>query len=348
LTTATLEVRKIDTRSASPEEYAALSDFWNAIRKEREPEEAPLSQEERVANWRNRVSFHVEHAWVAFEGPRVVAVGLADYFDKEENRHLLGVNISVLPEWRRQGIARDLLSRILEVAQETGRHLLTIDTAASVPAGEAFMKRLGAEAGLETHLNILRVADLDGGLLESWIARASERASAYSIIFHDGPPYPEERLAEVANLFKVMNTAPRGDLDVEDEEFSAEQVREWEARTAATGTKRFTAWAALRETGELVGVNELFWKASRPDTVENGATGVRPEHRDRGLGRWLKAANLLRVLDQHPEVTKVRTGNADSNRPMLNINYTMGFRPAIAYRVWQVRADRVAEYLARN
>jgi hypothetical protein len=70
-----------------------------------------------------------------------------------------------------------------------------------------------------------------------------------------------------------------------------------------------------------------------------------PEFRERGLGRWLKAGMLTRVLAEHPEVRFVRTANADSNAAMVKLNYELGFRPYVSRTVWQVSLEQVESYL---
>jgi hypothetical protein len=79
-----------------------------------------------------------------------------------------------------------------------------------------------------------------------------------------------------------------------------------------------------------------------------GDTGVWPKHRERGLGRWLKAVNALRLLDEQPEVEFIDTWNAGSNEAMLAINVAMGFRPLENWGIWQAGTDVVAEALARR
>jgi len=72
---------------------------------------------------------------------------------------------------------------------------------------------------------------------------------------------------------------------------------------------------------------------------------VLPEFQNRGLGRWMKTAMLQKVLRERPQVTKIRTGNADSNAPMLKINHELGFKPYISTYAWQVELAQVQAYL---
>ena len=105
-------------------------------------------------------------------------------------------------------------------------------------------------------------------------------------------------------------------------------------------------YAREMATGDIAGYTQVFWSRYRPQELWQGATGVLPQYRNRGLGRWLKAAMLEKVLRDRPQVRYVRTGNADSNAPMLKINYELGFKPRKAWTTWQVEVDRVMEYLA--
>ena len=72
----------------------------------------------------------------------------------------------------------------------------------------------------------------------------------------------------------------------------------------------------------------------------------RRDYRRRGLGRWLKAAMLDKILRERPGVKRIRTGNADSNVPMLKINHELGFKPYKAWTEWQISVDKLAESLA--
>ena len=89
----------------------------------------------------------------------------------EENQHLAPFEITVLPEYRRQGLGRRFLEVIADVTQVENRRLLVTNTVDRVPSGEAFMTRIGGRKGLEAHTNQLRIADLDRGLIANWLRR---------------------------------------------------------------------------------------------------------------------------------------------------------------------------------
>jgi hypothetical protein len=72
---------------------------------------------------------------------------------------------------------------------------------------------------------------------------------------------------------------------------------------------------------------------------------VFPQYRNKGLGRWLKATMLERVLRERPQVKFVRTGNADSNAAMLRINQELGFKPYLSQCIWQVATVQIMSYL---
>ena len=57
---------------------------------------------------------------------------------------------------------------------------------------------------------------------------------------------------------------------------------------------------------------------------------------------------MEKVLRERPQVKYIRTGNADSNAPMMKINDELGFKPYIAECVWQVDIEKVNNYLSAS
>jgi len=346
MTETPITIRPFDIAGASDREYAALNRHFNRAKAETLPDDPPTPLEQTVAELQNIPPFAAVHAWAGWDadGAEILAGAFVSFLKTEENAHLVQFDIDVHPDYRRRGLGRELLRRVVEVARSAGRRLMMTDTNERVPAGEAFMTRLGAERGLEMHTNQLTLADLDPALVASWQAEGRERGAGFTLGVWDGP-YPDDQLEAIAALNDVMNTAPREKLDMEDMHFTPEQIRQMERQMAAAGTQRWTLYASEAATGRFAGFTEVWWNPNRPQIVSQGGTGVFPEFRGKGLGRWLKAAMLDRVLRERPEARFVRTGNADSNAAMLGINEALGFHPYISRCVWQLETDKALAYL---
>lgn len=343
-----LEIKPIDIKHASAEEYRAANVFNNRMQAERLPDDPPIPLDEQIREYQNIPAFVDVNAWVAWNtrDSSVVGVGVVVFMLTETNQHISELDIQVLPEYRRQGIARLLLALTTESAQSKNRRLFIANTHERIPAGEAFMRRLGAKRGMETHTNQLAISELNRNLVHEWQTRAKECALGFELGLWEGT-YPEEEIEEIAQLFRVMNTSPHDDLDIEDFSYSAEQMRERVRSNLARGRELWTMYVRERKTNKLVGFTEIFLNPNRPQILEQAGTGVLSEYRNHGLGRWLKAAMLDKILRERPQAKFIRTGNADSNAPMLKINHELGFKPYISQCVWQVEVEKARAYVGQ-
>ena len=206
------------------------------------------------------------------------------------------------------------------------------------------MTRIGAEKGLETHTNQLRISELDTGLIANWLNRYQENITEFELGFWNGA-YPEEKIQDVAELYELTNQQPFGNLEIEDMHITPEHLRQMEKNTFARGNQRWTFYVIDRTTGKFAGYTETVWNPNRPELLRQDMTGVFPQFRNKGLGRWLKASMLDKVLKERPQVKYVRTGNADTNASMLKINNELGFKPYTAEILWQVELNKVRDYI---
>jgi len=339
-------IQPFDLVNSSHSEYAALNRYSNLLRAERLPDDPPVPLEELIQNLKNVPAFIDYKIWCAWDASHTRIVGNGDVvlLRTEDNRHLAQFNLGVLPEYRRQGIARRLISLLANAARDDRRRLLITETNERIPAGEAFMDRLGGHKGLVGHVNQLRLDELDRSLLVRWLERGTSLADDFELGLWDGP-YPEEQIDAVVQLFELNNQQPFGDIEIEDMHLTAEQLRQSEQASFARGNQRWTFYAIEKATGKFAGYTETIWNPNRPQILRQDMTGVFPEYRNRGLGRWLKAAMLDKVLADRPQVKFVRTGNADSNAAMLKINDELGFKPYQATALWQVEVDSILSYL---
>lgn len=340
-----IEIRSFDA-SASDAEMRALNTFWNHMLTEVLPDDPPAPLEQTTSGIRDLPAFVGRRTWVAWHGATMVGRGAIMLRKGVGNEHMATCILDVLPEWRRQGLGRRLLALLAEAAANDNRRLLMAETYSSASAGATFMTRLGAYPGLTTHINQLAIADLDRNLLTLWQAPAAARAGGFLLELWESR-CPEADLARFVDLWNaVFDLAPHDTLDLHETHWTPDGYREFEEFLAKGGHQQWVLVAREQATGALAGFTEVTWNPATPTLLFQGGTIVLPQYQNRGLGRWLKAAMLAKVLQDRPAVRYVRTGNADSNAPMLHINTELGFRPYIATTVWQVEIDQVRRYLA--
>ena len=339
-----MRIEQIDVKHATSEQYAAINGLGNVIRTERMPDDPPMPLDEEIRRLQNVPPVVDLHVWLAWDGDRVVADGNIEVLRTEENKHLVEGHINVRPEYRRRGLGTRLLAQLADATKREGRTMMIGFTYGTIPAGDAFMRRLGATVGLETHTNQLDLKDLSKGLIPLWLERAKERASGFDLILWTNG-YPEEDLEAISRVWDSMNRAPRGALQMEDFHFTPEHARDFARSDRERGNEIWSMVVRERATGNLAGFSEVSWHPNRPEVVQQRGTGVLAEYQNLGLGRWLKAAMLEKILGERPQVKRVRTGNADSNSPMLKINTELGFRPYISHQIWQIELAQVQAYL---
>jgi GNAT superfamily N-acetyltransferase len=334
-----------DPLEDSDEVIAERVAYTNLMHREILPDDPPIDLAQSIAAIRaapkriRRMSFRVRDA----EGA-LVANATTSIDPDDDNPDILWAGINVLPPHRRRGLGTRLLAELVGLAEQEGKTRIVGNTFDEVEAGAAFATAIGAESKQAVHTNHLPMEDVNRTQLEGWVADAPTRAADYELIGWDGS-VPEEHMANWLDLIVVMNTAPRDDLEMEDFTVTAEEIRESEKVSDAMGREHWTLVARHRDTGAWAGFHDVTWDPNEPMFVYVGATGVRPEHRGHALGKWLKAAMTLRIMDERPDVTNVRTGNADSNDAMLGINKEMGYRPLLAQKIWELRVEDAASLL---
>ncbi len=344
-----IEIKSFNVKEASQAEYAALNRHLNIIRQERLPDDPPITLDERIQELKNIPPYVDVKIWYAREAGHddMIAEGLLQLINMEENQHLAQFEITVQPKYRLQGLGRQMLSLITRAAEADNRRLLITTTYDTIPAGAAFMTRLSAKRGLEGHVNQLRLEDLDRNLLAQWMEQGHSLASEFELGLWDGP-YPDDRLEAVVQLFELNNQQPFGDIEVEDVHMTPERLRQMEQMIFSRGDKRWTFYIIEKGTGNFAGYTETTWNPNRPEILHQDMTGVFPTYRNKGLGRWLKAAMLDKVLRDRTDVKFVRTGNADINAAMLKINTELGFQPYLANALWQIEIERILSYLEQD
>lgn len=331
-------------------DLAALAELHNAVNAEEYPGDPAQPPEFYRALYRSHAeladseTFH----WRARRGPSLVGHAEGQVRVGGDNAHVMYVAMAVDPAARRRGVARSLLGSVVQTARAADRGLLLGHVRGPEPLAELpgtrFVEAVGARPGLEDHIHRLRVPDVDVSMLQRWLEDGPRRLPEVELTWREGT-FDEDERGPVARLFQVTRAGePTDALDVEDFLFTAESVRSLERALEARGLRWTAAIARRRRTAELIGYTMVALDAYDERLVEQFGTGVDPDCRGHGVGRWLKAAMLLKVIQEHPERTELRTHTADSNAAMRAINLRLGFRPWVAECLWQAPVDAVEAF----
>jgi mycothiol synthase len=335
-------IEQIDTRSVEEAKLKSLHELYLEWDSEWFPDDPPIPLAKRLAEWRHVKELEDIPRWVVWDGDRAAATAGA-YLHRTQDLENTWSWIYVSADYRRRGLSRSLALKPVEYAIDNERKRIAV----GVPEGSeqaVLPERAGMKKAYNERVSLMKVSDLDFEMLESWVARASERAGDYEILFLP-MPIPAEHRARMIEVMDVMNTAPLEDLEEEPIRWDDEMLRDIEQAEARKKNHIYTCVARHKPTGQFVGYTSLVFQELHPAKANQWDTGVHPEHRNRGLGRWLKGAMALKFLGEHPEVEVIETENADSNDPMLSINVAMGYKASMQHIIYQGPIESVAAYL---
>jgi GNAT superfamily N-acetyltransferase len=277
-------------------------------------------------------------ALAAWCGGRLVGA-LEVHLPLRDNQHAAMLWLSVLPSSRGRGVGSRLLSEGERVAAEHGRTTLMGETEwaeGGVDVAEGFATSRGFVVA-QTVLRSEQVLPADVAALRSAVRAPGAEDYAFESYVDD---MPEHWLDDRAVLQQRMSRdAPTDDLALEEETWDADRLREQQERLRSAGRRIVETVARHLPTRRIVAFSQASVSASEPDLAYQQDTLVLREHRGHGLGLRLKAANALRIMDELPGVTSVRTWNSASNEHMLAVNRELGYIVDGYSREWQKWSD---------
>jgi mycothiol synthase len=334
------DVHQVDTPSAPESLLVEMADYYVMVEAEEMPGDPPTPHEVQIEQWRHVESRYPVPRWILRDDDGIAAAAVA-YYSLDQNLENGFGRVHVHPGKRGRGYARAIASPLLDHLENAGRHRFDTWVKDGDPA-EKLVEKLGLKKVYSDRRSRLNIADLDMDMMRSWIERASERASDYELVYYLSP-IPADLVEPYCELRDVMNTAPREDFEAEDEVMTPEEWREREQNVIDSKCQLHTLIAVHKPTGELAGYTQIKTQDRQPDLAWQWDTGVVPAHRNKGLGRWLKAAMIERKVKSYPALRRVDTYNAGSNEQMLNINVSMGFKQVHLSHAWQGELATVRE-----
>ncbi len=336
-----VEVEEVDIDQHTDPDRHALIAFEQTMWAEHAPDDVSLAEEPALWLATQRVPNAKRVTWVvrAEAGNEMAGVATLS-LPFADNQHLGNVDLRVAPPYRRQHIGNSLIAAVATRAKAEHRRVLAGFSWDIVAAGEAFARSIGSADKQVIRRSDLDLRAVDRDLVSRWRDAPGDARDQYDLWTVVGA-YPTDRYAAIAEVETVMNTMPHDDLDVQDAVIDADWVAQREQLQAQSPGERWTIFARERATQRLVGYTQVFFYADWPGHVDQGNTGVHPDHRGHSLGRRLKAAMIDRILREKPASFRIRTHNAFSNAPMLAINRELGFAVTAEQTVWEADVNEV-------
>ena len=347
-----LMLRTFDPLTATTDEWAAFHAFRRVIHVEGEPERPPPPDADDEFKRRQGAedeewldgAVHVVDSAGAVVARASWGAEAESSVDFKSNGHLIWGWIGVLPEHRRCGIGRRLARHLYNTASSLDRRVIT--QWVELPSGQAFAERYGGQAKQMMPDYELALAAVDWEKMDRWIGGLERRAPGYADeLLQDRLPnslWPEYCSSKTT----LMNLSPRDDLDMGDWTYTVEVLSDDYAAREQAGTKHHNV--LVREPGgAIVAITDTVWSPADPLIVRQHFTGVHPDHRGQGLGKYIKARMLRHLVERHGAdgIERIRTGTADSNASMRAINDRMGFVEYSRAIVYQIEREALGATL---
>ena len=289
---------------------------------------------------------------VARRDGRAAGFGLLAY--SRTTRRNANADVVVAPEHRDEEVEDAILSELERIARAHGRSALLSFGFTTVDGGG---RRLPSPTGFGTvPLDAWQTRFfLRNGFVLGQVERISTFDLGSSFVEVDsrldaalaaaGPDYkpvwwriptPEEHLESyVAAVARMDTDPPSGELEPEQDVWTAQRIRDREELMFRAGQTKAVAAVVHEPTGAIAAFNELVIGTDRTRPTENHDTLVLPEHRGRRLGTVVKCLGLRRWREVAPDSPVVQTFNAEENRYMLDVNEAVGFQPAAYSGEWR-------------
>ncbi|MER7212507.1 GNAT family N-acetyltransferase [Streptosporangium sp. NPDC000239] len=262
--------------------------------------------------------------WVARGDDARPVVGVAELRPQSRDPRVGFLRLFVAPSARRAGVGSALLTRIAEDARRAGLERIQATAPAGEP-GEAFARTWrGAR-------ELLRLERQEQSLDETVLRRCRDLAACpdparYRPVYWHGP-VPEPLVLAFGQAMGHVLDAPGAALQMASRQgWDREAVRAWEARLTAGGEHVMAHAALWRDTGQVVAATVITVAGDDARDAAQHDTVVLPQHRRRGLARWIKARHTLLLHERFPCVRTVGTTVNQRNLPMIAVNRTVGYR----------------------
>ncbi|GAA2800861.1 GNAT family N-acetyltransferase [Kitasatospora aburaviensis] len=262
-------------------------------------------------------------AWLASDTDGIpVGSAFLRLFTRPGQEHLAELDLHVHPAERRNRTGSRLLDTAIAAARQDGRRCVITQAEAGSP-GDRFLAARGFRRVLTLTFTRLPLAEADITALADIIEQPHP---GYRLTSWEGT-VPDALAETFVASRHAMDDMPMGGTDFGTVTWDLDRVRAAAAAVEKRGDLLHTVVAIDESDGSIAGFTELVVPGDGKGDGQHYGTGVLPEHRGHGLGRWMKAASIRHARERHPDLGGLLTDTADNNPYMQHINDALGYAP---------------------
>ncbi|MER7927190.1 GNAT family N-acetyltransferase [Streptomyces sp. NPDC096057] len=271
-------------------------------------------------------------AWLASDADSIpVGTAFLRLFDSPGQAHLAELTVQVHPAERRRRVGSRLVDAAVAAARADARRCAIAQAEAGSP-GDYFLPARGFRKVLTLRFSRLPLADAD----TTTLARIIERPhSGYRLMSWQGT-VPDGLAETFADSRRAMDDMPMDDTDYGTVTWDVDRVRAAAKAVEQRGDHLHTVVAVDVSDDSIAGFTELVVPGDGSGDGQHYGTGVLPEHRGHGLGRWMKAESIRDARERYPHLGGLLTDTADSNTHMRRINDGLGYTPTHSTHQYQL------------
>ncbi|MEV5611145.1 GNAT family N-acetyltransferase [Streptomyces sp. NPDC052225] len=272
-------------------------------------------------------------AWLASDAEsHPVGSAFLRLFDSPDQKHLAELTLAVHPAERRKRVGSALADAAVTAARAEVRRCVIAQAEAGSP-GDHFLPAHGFRKVLTLRYTRLPLADTDPAALTRVVERPHP---GYRLRSWHGT-VPDDLAETFAASRRAMDDMPMDDTDYGRVTWDVDRLRAAARAVEQRGDLLHTVVAVDASDGSIAGFTELVVPGDGRGDGQHYGTGVLPEHRGHGLGRWMKAASIRYAQERHPGLGGLLTDTAESNAPMRQINDSLGY--ALTHTTHQYQLD---------
>lgn len=249
------------------------------------------------------------------------------------NKNLAWLTISVLPKYRRQGLASSMLKNAFQKLKKENPRINKIFVVSNSKTGDLFLKAIGGKVVLKKEEKRLYMKDINFDKIKRW--QILKNIDIKKIKITIAKNIPSEDIKKFCETYsELINSAPRGRVN-EQANFTPQMLRYRKKYYKENGIINIILY--LKYENKIVGITEIIYSKNQPNKIEQMITGINKNFRGKGLGKFIKSKMLFYIKNKFKKIDYILTQNADSNKSMNIINKKLGFKKFCNIKIFSIR-----------